>query len=154
MDVFSGKEVERLPIMDSRLEWKAAHPFYSKLGSSFVIKILCYSVLVLHVSVLPPLVCCMYPKTKHTTTITFKTKLNSVAQQPMRAKAYYAQLISLRCNSIYFRPGGESDMELPMFSSKESLILIYRPSEGMKDNFQKIALILENATHSSRRLRL
>ncbi|GFX36364.1 hypothetical protein TNCV_4932771 [Trichonephila clavipes] len=36
MVVSSGKEVDLSPEMDSRLERKAAHPFWSMLGSSYV----------------------------------------------------------------------------------------------------------------------
>ncbi|GFW93515.1 hypothetical protein TNCV_47181 [Trichonephila clavipes] len=39
MDVSSGKEVEFSLEMDSRLQWKSAHPFCSIQGSSFVTNI-------------------------------------------------------------------------------------------------------------------
>ncbi|GFW89471.1 hypothetical protein TNCV_3967611 [Trichonephila clavipes] len=63
-------------------------------------------------------------------------KLNSVAQQPMKAKGYCAQL-SIRDfrpeeNEQMFRSGGQPDAKPPVLSSQTSLVLIYQPIEGIK----------------------
>ncbi|GFW17528.1 hypothetical protein TNCV_2650861 [Trichonephila clavipes] len=56
------KKSDFQPAMDSRLEWKTAHPFCSMLGSSFALKMSIF-LFVLYVSVLPP-VFHMYPRFK------------------------------------------------------------------------------------------
>ncbi|GFU42317.1 hypothetical protein TNCV_4554751 [Trichonephila clavipes] len=59
-----------------------------------------------------------------------------MAQQLMRAKASCANH-SFRdhghCGAwVMFRSGGQSVVKSPVFSSQASLVLIYRPPEGMK----------------------
>ncbi|GFT34331.1 hypothetical protein TNCV_3676711 [Trichonephila clavipes] len=63
-------------------------------------------------------------------------KLNSVVQQPIRAKAYCVLgqalvILDAEVHELMLRSGGQSDAKSPMFSSQASLVHIYRPTEGM-----------------------
>ncbi|GFX29412.1 hypothetical protein TNCV_3997881 [Trichonephila clavipes] len=54
----------------------------------------------------------------------------------MRAKAYYAHLsirsLGAEAHEQMPRSCGQSEAKPPVFSPQASLILIYRPAEGMK----------------------
>ncbi|GFU65456.1 hypothetical protein TNCV_633791 [Trichonephila clavipes] len=56
------------------------------------------------------------------------SKLNSVAEQPKRAKAYCAQL-SIRDHwALKSRSGDQSKLKPPVFSLQAILVLIFRPA--------------------------
>ncbi|GFV49677.1 hypothetical protein TNCV_1959851 [Trichonephila clavipes] len=55
--------------------------------------------------------------------------LNSVAQQPIRAKAYCFYLSIRETHKQMPRLGGQSEAKPPVFSPQISLVLVYRPTE-------------------------
>ncbi|GFW97073.1 hypothetical protein TNCV_2696951 [Trichonephila clavipes] len=67
--------------------------------------------------------------------VTAFTQLNSVVQQPLRAKVYCVNLSfrNLEVHEQMLRSGGQPNMKPPVFSSQANLALIYRPTERIKD---------------------
>ncbi|GFU44464.1 hypothetical protein TNCV_1505921 [Trichonephila clavipes] len=62
-------------------------------------------------------------------------KLNSVAQQPIRPTVPISVFVTLdaEVHEQMFRSGGQSNVKPSVFSSQTRLVLIYGPTEGLKD---------------------